>query len=61
MIKFGTHSNYSHINDCKMIVRSDIYSSIFNWNLCVWESGWEGMKDPQDGKIKLGVVIDSIT
>lgn len=54
MIKFGTHSNYSHIG---MIVKDPTFIHPSLTGTYVWESGWEGMKDPQDGKIKLGVQL----
>ena len=54
MIKFATHSNYSHIG---MIVKDPTFIHPSLTGTYVWESGWEGMKDPQDGKIKLGVQL----
>ena len=54
MIKYATHSNYSHIG---MILKDPIFISPFLKGLYVWESGWEGMPDPQDNNLKLGVQI----
>ena len=53
-IKWGTHSNYSHIG---MILRDPIYIKSNLKGLFLWESSWEGHPDPQDGKTKLGVQI----
>lgn len=57
MIEFSTHSNFSHIG---MIVKDPtfIYPSLKG--TFVWESGWEGDYDPQDGKLKLGVQLTPI-
>jgi hypothetical protein len=54
LIKFGTHSEYTHIG---MIVRNPTFLHESLNGIFVWESGWEGMKDPQDDKIKLGVQL----
>ena len=56
-IKWGTHSNYSHIG---MILRDPTYIKPNLKGLFVWESSWEGHPDPQDGKLKLGVQITPI-
>tara|TARA_Y100000591_G_C21854260_1_gene713945 strand:- start:9492 stop:10109 length:618 start_codon:yes stop_codon:yes gene_type:complete len=56
-IKWGTHSNYSHIG---MILRDPTYIKPNLKGLFVWESSWEGHPDPQDGKFKLGVQITPI-
>ena len=56
-IKWGTHSNYSHIG---MILRDPTYIKPNLKGLFVWESSWEGHPDPQDNKIKLGVQITPI-
>ena len=50
MIEFSTHSNFSHIG---MIVKDPTFISPSLKGTFVWESGWEGEYDPQDGKIKL--------
>ena len=57
MIEYATHSNYSHIG---MIVKDPTFISPSLKGTFVWESGWEGEYDPQDGKIKLGVQITPI-
>jgi len=54
MIKYGTHSNYSHVG---VILRDPKFIHPSLKGIYVWESGYEGTKDPQDGKIKLGVQI----
>lgn len=54
MIKWGTHSNYSHI---AMILKDPVFLHPSLKGLYVWESSWEGKPDPQDGKIKLGVQV----
>jgi len=54
MIKWGTHSNYSHI---AMILKDPSFIHPCLKGTFVWESSWEGTPDPQDGKIKLGVQI----
>jgi len=54
MIKWGTHSNYSHI---AMILKDPSFIHPCLKGTFVWESSWEGKPDPQDGKIKLGVQI----
>ena len=54
LIKYGTHSNYTHI--C-MILKDPTFIHPSLKGLYVWESGWEGSEDPQDGIIKLGVQI----
>ena len=54
LIKWGTHSNYTHV---AMILKDPTYFGENLKGLYVWESSWEGTPDPQDGKIKLGVQI----
>ena len=54
MIRFSTHSNYTHIG---LILKDPIFIDPNLKGLYVWESGWEGMPDPQDNEIKLGVQI----
>ena len=54
MIRFGTHSNYTHI---AMILKDPSFIHPSLKGTFVWESSWEGKPDPQDGKIKLGVQI----
>lgn len=54
MIKYGTHSNYSHI---AMVLKDPTYFNLSLKGIYLWESGWEGKPDPQDNKIKLGVQL----
>jgi hypothetical protein len=54
MIKYTSHSNYSHVG---MILKDPTFIHPTLKGTYVWESGWEGEPDPQDGKIKLGVQI----
>lgn len=57
LIKYGSHSNYTHIG---MILKDPTYIHKSLKGTYVWESGWEGIPDPQDGKTKLGVQITPI-
>ena len=57
MIKWGTHSNYSHI---AMVLKNPTFLDKKLEGLYIWESSWEGSPDPQDGKRKLGVQITPI-
>jgi len=54
MIKCCTHSNYSHV---AMVIKDPSFVDPPLKGLYVWESGWEGHPDPQDGQVKLGVQI----
>lgn len=54
MIKYGTHSNYTHI---AMVLKDPDFIEPSLKGLYVWESGFECTPDPQDNKIKLGVQI----
>ena len=54
MIKYATHSNYTHI---AFIVRDPSFLDKPLKGVYLWESGFEGTPDPQDGKIKLGVQL----
>ena len=55
LIKWGTHSNYSHI---AMILKDPCFNDTPPLKgLYVWESSYEGKPDPQDNKIKLGVQV----
>lgn len=55
MIKWGTHSNYSHI---AMVLKDPQFEDTPPLKgLYVWESSYEGKPDPQDNKIKLGVQV----
>ena len=58
LIKFGTHSNYTHIG---MVLKDPTFfknkSNEDLKGLYFWESSWENIPDAQDGEIKLGVQI----
>jgi hypothetical protein len=54
MIQCCTTSSYSHV---AMVLKDPSFIDPPLKGLYVWESGWEGKPDPQDGKIKLGVQI----
>ena len=54
LIKFGTQSKYSHIG---MILKNPTFIHPSLKGTFVWESSYNGLPDPQDGKIKLGVQI----
>ena len=55
MIRWGTHSNYTHV---AMILKDPSFIHPSLKGTYVWESGWEDFdKDAQDGKVKLGVQI----
>tara|TARA_A100001015_G_C14348882_1_gene465953 strand:+ start:154 stop:513 length:360 start_codon:yes stop_codon:yes gene_type:complete len=53
-IKWGTHSNYTHI---AMVLKDPDFIGKSLKGLYVWESGWEEKPDPVDNKIKMGVQI----
>ena len=57
IIRTITHSDYTH---AAMVLKDPtfIYPSLKG--LYIWESGWEGTPDPQDGKVKTGVQITSL-
>ena len=57
MIKWGTHSNYSHT---AVILRDPSFIHPSLKGLYVWESSKEDKPDPQDGKKKIGVQITPI-
>ena len=57
MIRYGTHSNYTHIG---FIIKDPTFINSDLKGTFVWESGWEGEPDPQDDKIKLGVQLTPI-
>ena len=57
MIKWGSHSNYSHI---AMVLKNPTFLDKPLEGLYIWESSWEDNPDPQDGKRKLGVQITPI-
>ncbi len=51
LISWFTNSAYNHVG---MVVRDPPFAPA---GLYVWESGWEGQPDPQDGITKLGVQL----
>ncbi len=57
VIKWGTHSNYSHV---AMVLKDPTFLHPHLKGTYVWESSWEGSPDPQDGDRKLGVQITPI-
>ncbi len=57
LIKFGTQSKYSHIG---MVLKNPTFIHPSLKGTFVWESSYNGLPDPQDGKIKLGVQITPI-
>ena len=57
IIKYSTHSNYTHIG---VILKNPNFLAKPLEGTFIWESGWEGIPDPQDNKIKLGVQITNI-
>ena len=54
LIKFFTKSDYSHI---VMILKDPDFLDKKLDGYYVWESSYNGTKDPQDGKVKIGVQI----
>ena len=52
LIKYFTNSKFNHIG---MVVKDPTFTDKQLKGLYLWESGWEGTPDPQDGKVKLGV------
>lgn len=57
MIKYGTHCNYSHVG---FVLKDPTFINPELKGIYVWESGWEGKPDPQDGFTKLGVQLTSL-
>jgi hypothetical protein len=57
LIRYATHSYTTHIG---MIVKDPDFTHTKLEGIYVWESGWEGTADPEDGKIKLGVQLTPI-
>lgn len=56
LIRWATKSDYVHIG---MIIKDPPFNKELKGTY-VWESGYEGVPDPQDGKIKLGVQLTHI-
>ena len=54
IIQTATHSKYSH---AAIVLKDPTFINPNLKGLYVWESGWEGTPDPQDGHIKLGVQL----
>ena len=54
LIKKATKSNITHVG---MVLKDPVFSNPSLKGYYVWESGWEGTPDPQDGKVKFGVQI----
>ena len=57
MIKYSTHSVYDHVG---IIVKDPQFTKKPLYGIYLWESGYEGILDPQDNKIKLGVQLTKI-
>ena len=57
MIRWATHSNYTHT---AIVLKDPDFIDPPLKGTYIWESGWEGTPDPQDGKVKLGVQITAI-
>jgi hypothetical protein len=54
LIKYFTESEITHVG---IILKDPDFIDPKLKGYYVWESGWEGKPDPQDGKIKFGVQI----
>lgn len=54
LIEFFTHKPYSHVG---MILKDPTWINPSMTGLYLWESSYEGIPDPQDGKIKLGIEV----
>ena len=54
LIKKATKSNITHVG---MVLKDPVFINPSLKGYYVWESGWEGTPDPQDGKVKFGVQI----
>ena len=57
LISYATHSNYTHVG---IILRDPIFIHPTLKGLFVWQSGWNGRPDKNDGKIKLGVQVNPL-
>lgn len=57
IIKYGSHSNYTHIG---MVLKDPTFINKKLKGIYVWESGLELKPDPQDNKVKFGVQITPI-
>lgn len=54
LIQNGTGSPYTHVG---FVLKDPIFIHPSLKGLYLWESGYEGTPDPQDGEVKLGVQI----
>ena len=54
LIKKATRSNITHV---AMVLKDPVFINPVLKGYYVWESGWEGTPDPQDGMVKFGVQI----
>ena len=54
LIEYFTHSDFTHV---AMILKNPTFIHPSLKGTFVWESSWEGIPDPQDGKIKFGVKL----
>lgn len=57
MINFFTKSKITHVG---FVLKDPTWLNPCLKGTFLWESGWEGTSDPQDGIVKLGVQITSI-
>ena len=57
MIRWGTHSDYTHV---ALIVVNPTFAEKPLQGTYVWQSTYEGIPDPQDDKIKLGVQLTAL-
>lgn len=57
LIRYFSNSNYTHIG---ILVTNPKFGEKELEGTYVWESGYEGIPDPQDGKVKLGVQLTHI-
>lgn len=57
IIRYSTHSPYVHIG---LVLKDPEFIDTKLKGVFIWESGFEGTPDPQDGQEKLGVQITPI-
>jgi hypothetical protein len=57
MIRWGTHSDYTHV---AIIIDNPTFAEKSLKGTYVWQSTYEGIPDPQDDKIKLGVQLTGV-
>ena len=58
VIKKATHSNITHV---AMVLKDPTFLNPSLKGYYVWESGYEGTPDPQDGIVKFGVQITPLS